>query len=151
VFSFGVVMLQMPVAAHPRQSLGARSVVFRAIRGIMGWRSNVMTWFAILRHAPSILSAAEALFYRAKTSRASDHTRSIEMRIDELAESSRASAELIQDMAETASGAHNGSQRHGSKGASDDRHQCRRHRDRGGGRHDGIRSVGLERVDYDGR
>jgi hypothetical protein len=58
-----------------------------------------MTWFAILRHAPSILSAAEALFYRAKTSRANDHTRSIEMRLDELAESSRASAELIQDMA----------------------------------------------------
>ena len=58
-----------------------------------------MVWFAILRHAPAILSAAEALFHRAKTSRADDHTRSIEMRIDELAESSRASAELIQDMA----------------------------------------------------
>ena len=49
-----------------------------------------MVWFAILRHAPAILSAAEALFQRAKTSRADDHTRSIEMRIDELAESSRA-------------------------------------------------------------
>ena len=58
-----------------------------------------MVWFAILRHAPAILSAAEALFQRAKTSRADDHTQSIEMRIDELAESSRASAELIQDMA----------------------------------------------------
>lgn len=58
-----------------------------------------MVWFAILRHAPAILSAAEALFHRAKTSRADDHTRSIEIRIDELAESSRASAELIQDMA----------------------------------------------------
>ncbi len=58
-----------------------------------------MVWFAILRHAPAILSAAEALFHRAKTSGADDHTRSIEMRIDELAESSRASAELIQDMA----------------------------------------------------
>ena len=56
-------------------------------------------WFAILRHAPAILSAADALFRRAKTSRADDHTRSIEMRIDELAASSRASAELTQDMA----------------------------------------------------
>ena len=58
-----------------------------------------MVWFAILRHAPAILSAAEALFRRTKTSGANDHTRSIEARIDELAESSRASAELIQDMA----------------------------------------------------
>jgi len=58
-----------------------------------------MAWFAILRHAPAILSAAEALFLRAKTSRAGDHNRSIEMRIDDLAESSRASAELMQDMA----------------------------------------------------
>jgi ElaB/YqjD/DUF883 family membrane-anchored ribosome-binding protein len=58
-----------------------------------------MVWFTILRHAPALLSAAEALFLRSKASRADDHTRSIEMRIDELAESSRASAELIQDMA----------------------------------------------------
>ena len=58
-----------------------------------------MVWFAILRHAPAILSAAEALLHRAKISRADDHTRSIEMRIDELSESSRASAELMQDMA----------------------------------------------------
>ena len=58
-----------------------------------------MVWFAILKHAPAILAASEALFQRAKTSRAHDQTRSIEMRIDELAESSRASAELIQDMA----------------------------------------------------
>ena len=56
-------------------------------------------WFAILRHAPAILSAADALFRRTKTSRADDHTRSIETRIDELAASSRASAELTQDMA----------------------------------------------------
>jgi hypothetical protein len=58
-----------------------------------------MVWLAILRHAPAILSAAEALFLRAKTSRAADHTRSMELRIAELAESSRASAELLQDMA----------------------------------------------------
>jgi hypothetical protein len=58
-----------------------------------------MVWLAILRYAPAIVSAAEVLFNRTKTSRADDHTRSIELRIDELAESSRASAELIQDMA----------------------------------------------------
>jgi hypothetical protein len=58
-----------------------------------------MPWFALLRHAPAILSGAEALLRRAKASGADDHTRNIEMRIDELAESSRASAELIQDMA----------------------------------------------------
>jgi hypothetical protein len=58
-----------------------------------------MAWFAVLRHAPAILAAAEALFQRAKTSRADDQTRSIELRLDELADSSRASAELIQDMA----------------------------------------------------
>ena len=58
-----------------------------------------MVWFAILRHAPAILAAAEALFQRANTSRANDQTRSVTMRIEELEESSRASAALIQDMA----------------------------------------------------
>ena len=58
-----------------------------------------MVWFAILRHAPAILAAAEALFNRAKRSGADDRTRSIEVRIDELAAASRASAELTQDMA----------------------------------------------------
>ena len=58
-----------------------------------------MAWFAILKHTPAILAAAEALFQRTKTSRANDHTRSIEIRLDELAESSRASADLMQDMA----------------------------------------------------
>lgn len=58
-----------------------------------------MVWLAILKHAPAILLAAEALFHRTKASRTDGHTQSIEMRIDELAESSRASAELMQDMA----------------------------------------------------
>ena len=58
-----------------------------------------MAWFGILRHAPAILSAAEAMFDRAKTRRADDQTRSIEARLDELADSSRASAELMQDVA----------------------------------------------------
>jgi hypothetical protein len=58
-----------------------------------------MVWLAILKHAPAILAAAEALFLRTKTSRADVHTRSIEARVDELSESSRATAELIQDMA----------------------------------------------------
>ena len=58
-----------------------------------------MAWLAILRHAPALLSAAESLFNRTKTSRADDRTRSIEARVDELADSSRASAELMQDVA----------------------------------------------------
>ena len=58
-----------------------------------------MAWFEILRHAPALLSAAESLIRRAKTGRASDQSRSIELRMDELAESQRASAELLQDMA----------------------------------------------------
>ena len=44
-----------------------------------------MVWLAILKHAPAVLSAAEALFNRAKTSGADA--------------ASRASAELTQDMA----------------------------------------------------
>ena len=58
-----------------------------------------MSWFAILKHAPAVLSAAEALLLRAKTSRADDQTRSVDLRLEALAESSRASAELIEDMA----------------------------------------------------
>ena len=58
-----------------------------------------MVWFEILKHAPALLSAADSLIRRAKTGRASDHSRSIELRMDELAESQRASAELLQDMA----------------------------------------------------
>ena len=58
-----------------------------------------MVWLAILKHAPAILAAAEALFLRTKTNRADIHTRSLEARVDELSESSRATAELIQDMA----------------------------------------------------
>ena len=34
-----------------------------------------MVWLTMLRHAPAILSAAEALFQRATMSRAGDHTR----------------------------------------------------------------------------
>ena len=58
-----------------------------------------MAWFEILRHAPALLAAAETLIRRAKTSRASDQSSSIELRMNELAESQRASAELLQDMA----------------------------------------------------
>ena len=58
-----------------------------------------MAWFEILRHAPALLAAADTLLRRAKTGRASDQSRSIELRMDELAESQRASAELLQDMA----------------------------------------------------
>jgi hypothetical protein len=58
-----------------------------------------MNWFAVLKHAPAILSAAEALLTRAKSARAGDQSRSIEARLDGLEESARGSATLIQDMA----------------------------------------------------
>ena len=58
-----------------------------------------MAWFEILRHAPALLAAAESLIRRSRASRAPDQSRSIELRMDELAESQRASAELLQDMA----------------------------------------------------
>ena len=58
-----------------------------------------MSWLSVLRHAPVILSAAEALFQKAKSSRAADDTQNLEARLDELADASRASAEVVQEMA----------------------------------------------------
>lgn len=59
-----------------------------------------MSWFAILRHAPAILAAADALFVRTKSWRAEDQTRTLEARLAELAEEARASAQLTQEMAQ---------------------------------------------------
>lgn len=59
----------------------------------------MMSWFAILRHAPAILAAADALFVRSTAARARDQTRTLEARFVELAEGARASAELTQEMA----------------------------------------------------
>ncbi len=58
-----------------------------------------MTWLAILAHAPAILSAAERLLTRAKSAPAGDQRRSTETRLDELEESARESATLLQEMA----------------------------------------------------
>jgi hypothetical protein len=58
-----------------------------------------MSWLSVLRHAPVILSTAEALFQKAKSSRADDATQNLEARLDELADASRASAEVVQEMA----------------------------------------------------
>jgi hypothetical protein len=58
-----------------------------------------MTWFAILKHAPAILAAADALLTRAKSARTGDQRRSIEARLDELEEAARGSATLMQDIA----------------------------------------------------
>jgi len=60
---------------------------------------RVIPWFAILRHAPTVLAAADALLVRTKASATADHTGSIEGRLGELEEGSRASAQLAQDMA----------------------------------------------------
>ena len=58
-----------------------------------------MSWFAILRHAPAILAAADALFVRTRSGGAHDQTGPLEARLAELAEEARASAQLTQEMA----------------------------------------------------
>ena len=59
----------------------------------------MISWLAILRHAPAILAAADALFVRKQSALAKDQTRTLEARFADLAEEARASAELTQDMA----------------------------------------------------
>ena len=58
-----------------------------------------MNWFAILKHAPVIVSAAQGLLTRANSARTGDQSRSVEARLDGLEESARGSATLIQDLA----------------------------------------------------
>jgi hypothetical protein len=58
-----------------------------------------MAWLGILRHAPAILAAAEALLARSKAGGTGDHLRSVDARLDELADASRASAAVVQEMA----------------------------------------------------
>jgi hypothetical protein len=60
----------------------------------------VIPWSAILRHAPTILAAADALLARTRASSTGGHTRSNEARLGDLEEGSRASAQLAQDMAQ---------------------------------------------------
>jgi hypothetical protein len=64
------------------------------------WGQRVIPWSAILRHAPTILAAADALLARTRASSAGGQTRSIEARLGELEDGARASAQLAQDMAQ---------------------------------------------------
>jgi hypothetical protein len=61
---------------------------------------HVISWTAILKHAPTILAAADSLLTRAKANDAGDRTRSVDARLAELEDESRASAQLTQNMAE---------------------------------------------------
>lgn len=57
-------------------------------------------WVAILKHAPTILAAANALRTRVSATHAGVSTSSVDARLAELEEESRASAQLTQDMAQ---------------------------------------------------
>ena len=61
---------------------------------------GMIPWVAILKHAPTILAAADALRSRVTANNAGDRTRSVEARLAELEDESRASAQLTQDMAQ---------------------------------------------------
>ena len=61
---------------------------------------GMIPWAAILKHAPSILAAADALLTRVRASDAGDRTRSVDARFAELEADSRASAQLTQEMAQ---------------------------------------------------
>ena len=60
---------------------------------------GMFPWVTILKHAPTILAAADALLNRVKATDAGDPTRSVDARLAELENDSRASAQLTQDMA----------------------------------------------------
>ncbi len=61
---------------------------------------GMIPWDAILKHAPAILAAADALRTRVRTNDAGDHTRSVDARLAELEDESRAAALLTQEMAQ---------------------------------------------------
>ena len=60
----------------------------------------MIPWVAILKHAPTILAAADALRARVKAADSGDRTRSVDQRLAELEGESRAAAQLTQDMAQ---------------------------------------------------
>ena len=61
---------------------------------------GMIPWVSILKHAPTILAAADALRTRVRATNAGDRTRSVDARLAELEDESRASAQLTQDMAQ---------------------------------------------------
>ena len=60
---------------------------------------GMIPWVAILKHAPTILAAADALRDRVKANDAGDRTRNVESRLAELEADTGAAAQLTQDMA----------------------------------------------------
>jgi hypothetical protein len=60
----------------------------------------MIPWAAILKHAPAILAAADALRARARISSGDDKGRGIEARLASLEQGSRESAQLLQDIAQ---------------------------------------------------
>jgi hypothetical protein len=60
----------------------------------------VIPWATILKHAPAILAAADALRSRARTSSGDETGRGIEARLASLEQGSRESAQLLQDIAQ---------------------------------------------------
>jgi hypothetical protein len=61
---------------------------------------GMIPWVAILKHAPTLLSAADALLTRVRANDAGDRTQSLDTRLAELEDESRASAQLTQNMAQ---------------------------------------------------
>jgi hypothetical protein len=61
---------------------------------------GMIPWAAILKHAPAILAAADALRARVRSSDAGDRTRSVDARLAELEDDSRAAAQVTQEMAQ---------------------------------------------------
>src|SRR5688572_16552657 len=61
---------------------------------------GMIPWAAILKHAPTLIAAADSLLTRVRASDAGDRTRSVDARLAELEDESRASAQLTQDMAQ---------------------------------------------------
>jgi soluble lytic murein transglycosylase-like protein len=61
---------------------------------------GMIPWATILKHAPAIIAAADALRTRVRANDAGDRTRSVEARLAELEDESRAAAQLTQDMAQ---------------------------------------------------
>ena len=60
----------------------------------------MIPWVAILKHAPTILAAADALRTRVTKNDAGDRTRSVDARLAELEGESRAAVQLTQEMAQ---------------------------------------------------
>jgi hypothetical protein len=60
----------------------------------------MISWVEILKHAPTILAAADALRARVRANDAGDRTRGVDARLGELEDESRASAQLTREIAQ---------------------------------------------------